>query len=123
VTDRLSTRQINALRAILQRKNFSADDVARIDYHVLAHTPGLGSKSLQTISEWLSTQGLSLHNAPRTVANSSGSTRRNERLERAISLLIAHGYRIQPPETPTGTSDFADASVQSEIKERSSAQG
>ncbi len=95
----LSTRQINALRAVLERRHFSADDVAGIDYQILIRTPGLGSKSLQTILDWLHAQGLELRNAPGSDALQAHSLRRGGRIERAIALLLAHGYRVLPPES------------------------
>jgi predicted DNA-binding helix-hairpin-helix protein len=99
VAHELSTRQINALRAVLERRHFSADDVAGIDYQILIRTPGLGSKSLQTILDWLHAQGLELRNAPGSEALHTHSLRRGGRIERAIALLVAHGYRVLPPES------------------------
>ncbi|GAB4062732.1 hypothetical protein [Uliginosibacterium sediminicola] len=101
----LSTRQINALRAVLERRHFSADDVAGIDYQILIRTPGLGSKSLQTILDWLHAQGLELRNAPGSDTLHTHSLRRGGRIERAIALLLAHGYRVLPPESASAAAN------------------
>ena len=49
----LTTRQINALRLLLEKREFTTQDVAALDYHQLARMPGIGGKSLNLISEWL----------------------------------------------------------------------
>jgi len=93
----LNTRQTNALRALLERKDFSAEDVAALDYHVLARMPGIGGKSLSIIREWLASNGLDLLNSPDDYSKSLRFCRLEARLERARKLLEKYGYDVVPP--------------------------
>ena len=83
----LKTRQVNALRMLLERREFTAEDVAALDYYLLARMPGIGGKSLDAIREWLTSQGLDLLNSPSDYANSLRFCRLEARLLRARSLL------------------------------------
>lgn len=93
----LKTRQVNALRMLLERREFTAEEVAMLDYHLLARMPGIGGKSLDIIREWLSAQGLDLMNSPAEYSNSLRFCRLEARLSRAQRLLEKHGYGISPP--------------------------
>jgi predicted DNA-binding helix-hairpin-helix protein len=93
----LTTRQINALCLLLERKDFSPEDVARLDYHTLMKTPGIGGKSVYIIRAWLTEYGLDLHNSPAEFAQSLRQLRLRVRLERAEQLLRKYGYAVQAP--------------------------
>ena len=93
----LKTRQVNALRMLLERREFTAEEVAMLDYHLLARMPGIGGKSLDIIREWLNAQGLDLMNSPADYSRSLRFCRLEARLIRAQRLLEKHGYGISPP--------------------------
>ncbi|MBS1209407.1 MAG: hypothetical protein H6R19_1805 [Proteobacteria bacterium] len=91
----LNTRQINALRLLLERREFTPEDVAALDYHLLARMPGIGGKSLNIIREWLASKGMDLLNSPEDYSKSLRSCRLEARLERARKLLEKHGYDVR----------------------------
>jgi len=94
---KLTTRQVNALRLLLERKEFSVEDVAQLDYYTLVKTPGIGGKSVHIIREWLSGFGLDLYNCPANYAQTLRQQRLRIRLERAEQLLRKYGYNVQAP--------------------------
>lgn len=94
---KLTTRQINALRLLLERKEFSVEDVAQLDYYTLVKTPGIGGKSVHIIREWLAGFGLDLFNCPATYSQTLRQQRLRTRLERAEKLLRKYGYDVFPP--------------------------
>lgn len=94
---KLTTRQINALRLLLERKEFSVADVAQLDYYTLIKTPGIGGKSIHIIREWLAGFGQDLYNCPAHYSQTLGQQRLQARLERAEKLLRKHGYDVYPP--------------------------
>lgn len=94
----LKTRQVNALRMLLERRDFTAEEVAALDYHLLARMPGVGGKSLDIIREWLTAQGLDLLNSPADYSRSLRFCRLEARLMRARNLLEKNGFRVSPPE-------------------------
>lgn len=91
----LSTRQINALRALLDRRDFTPEEVAMLDYYVLARMPGIGGKSLSIIRGWLATRGLDLHNSPDDYRSSLRFCRLQERILKARKFLEKNGYAVQ----------------------------
>jgi len=93
----LNTRQINALRILLERREFTPEEVASLDYHVLARMPGIGGKSLNIIRGWLAAHGLDLLNSPTNYSRSLKYCRLEVRLVRAQALLEKHGYRVVSP--------------------------
>ncbi|MFT3735515.1 MAG: hypothetical protein QM776_10895 [Rhodocyclaceae bacterium] len=97
-TTQLSTRQINALRMVLERRDFSAREVADIEYAEMLRAPGLGEKGLRAIRDWLASQGLNFRNAPSDDPSPRVTALRRKRLERAIALLEMHGYRVEGPD-------------------------
>ena len=106
----LKTRQVDALRMLLERRDFTAEDVAALDYHLLARMPGVGGKSLDIIRGWLAAQGLDLLNSPADYSRSLRFCRLEARLVRARKLLERNGYSVTPPElrqvrNPPATTD------------------
>lgn len=93
----LKTRQINALRLLLERRDFTPEDVAGLDYHLLVRMPGVGGKSLNIIREWLNSHGLDLLNSPDEYQRSLRYCRQEARIARARSFLEKHGYSVIPP--------------------------
>lgn len=93
----LTTRQINALRLLLEKREFTTQDVAALDYHQLARMPGIGGKSLNLIREWLNSKGLDLLNSPNDYSKSLKFCRLEARLSRAQALLEKHGYAVSSP--------------------------
>lgn len=93
----LRTRQVNALRMLLERREFTAEEVSALDYQLLARMPGIGGKSLDIIRDWLMSQGLDFLNSPAEYSRDLRFSRLEARLKRARSLLEKHGYSITPP--------------------------
>lgn len=92
----LNTRQSNALRALLERHDFTPEEVAMLDYHTLSRMPGIGGKSLNIIRGWLAANGLDLHNSPEDYRTSLRFCRLQERLAKAKKLLEKNGYQVAP---------------------------
>jgi hypothetical protein len=96
----LPTFQRNVLRKYFRRANFTAADVAEIDYQRLVRFPGVGAKGMQNIRAWLHNFGLELRNVPLPVAEGSGkdsdAAGKTQRIERAIALLRKQGFVVRP---------------------------
>lgn len=91
----LNTMQRNALCQFFGRKDFTPQEVAALDYAVVAHLPKIGRKGIEAIRLWLQHHGLDLKNTP---DDSDHTDRRlNKRLQLAARLLQRHGYRVDPP--------------------------
>lgn len=90
----LPTRQKNALRLLLDKPSFTAEEVAAIDYRVLERAPGVGKNSIAIISAWLQSQGYAIRGLP-TVAVNQRAAQRRRKLERAIDYLQWHGYEVR----------------------------
>ena len=91
----LTTLQINALAQFLERRNFTAEDIARYSYTQIARLPKIGSKGIVKIEAWLASHGLSLtHPVPQ---EKPPAPREQHRLSQAVRLLRKNGYDIQPP--------------------------
>lgn len=96
----LSTLQKNALRQVFGRREFTAEDVARLDYRQVQRLPKIGKKGLEQICAWLQQQGYELSNPPmpENEVGSGAALRLSQRLENAARLLQRHGYRVTPPD-------------------------
>lgn len=92
----LPTRQKNALRLLLDKPNFSAEEVAAIDYRVLERASGIGKNSLAIIGAWLKSQGYEFRGRPAVVVNRR-TVQRQRKLERAIDYLHGQGYEVRRP--------------------------
>lgn len=92
----LSTMQRNALSQFFGRKEFTPEEVAELDYSVVAHLPKIGRKGIQTIRGWLQQHGRDLKNLP-DHGHEHADQRLNQRLQNASRLLKKHGYRVDPP--------------------------
>lgn len=87
---RLPTLQMNALRKLLSRPEFTPEEVAALGYQRLRKAEGIGSKGLVNIIEWLAAHGLQLAGG---VAE-SGKSPRQKKLEQALALVQSHGYEV-----------------------------
>ena len=92
----LSTMQRNALSQFFGRKEFTPEEVAKLDYCVVSHLPKVGRKGIDTIRTWLQQYGHDLKNLP-DHDNSTADRRLHMRLQNAAKLLQKHGYRVNPP--------------------------
>jgi hypothetical protein len=95
----LPTFQRNVLRKYFRRANFTAADVAEIDYQRLVRFPGIGAKGIQNIRSWLHGFGLELKNVPPLVAGGAderATSAKTQRIERAIALLRKQGFVVRP---------------------------
>lgn len=98
----LTTRQVNVIRLLLERRDFSPEQVAALEYQALLRTPGIGRKSVQIIRCWLQQQGRDLRNSPVSEDDPGRTQRLARRLDRAAALLRRHGYRVLPPAPEPG---------------------
>jgi len=92
----LPTRQKNALRLLLDKPNFTPEEVAAIDYRALERAPGVGKNSIAIISAWLQSQGYEVKGVPVAPVNRR-EVQRQRKLERAIDYLQWHGYEVHGP--------------------------
>ena len=96
-TSRLSTLQRNAIAQFLNRRDFSAKDIAGYDYQVIANLPKIGKKGIVAIRSWLHAHGLDLKNIP-AEQSETHQRRHQEKLDHAVRLLEKNGYRVLAPE-------------------------
>jgi len=94
---RLSTLQRNAIAQFLNRRDFSAKDIASYDYLVIANLPKIGKKGIVAIRSWLHAHGLDLKNIP-AEQSETHQRRHQEKLDHAVRLLEKNGYRVLAPE-------------------------
>ena len=92
--ERLPTRQLNALRLLLDKHDFSADEVATLDYVKLVRAPGIGHKGIEIIHVWLTAHGRDLLNWPEHNELSAREQQATRKVEQAIDLLTRHGYAV-----------------------------
>jgi hypothetical protein len=93
----LATMYRNALSQHFARRDFTADDLAALDYRVVARLPKIGKQGLHAIRAWLGRQGLDLCNVPREERPAAKVPSGKRTVDRAIRLLERRGYRIIPP--------------------------
>ena len=89
----LPTRQQNALRLLFNKSSFSPEEVAALDYRVLARAPGIGKNSLALIHAWLHNLGYEMAGLP-TAPTNQRVVQRQRKLERAIDYLRWQGYEV-----------------------------
>jgi hypothetical protein len=92
----LSTMQLNALRQLFERRDFTVEDVAGLDYRQVERLPKVGKKGIEVIRTWLAQYGYDLLNVPEQ-NDEVAELRLRERLDQATRLLQKHGYRVEPP--------------------------
>lgn len=88
----LPTRQRNALRLLLDKRIFTPEEIAALDYHVVERAPRIGKNGLAVISSWLNSYGHELDSPP--VATRSRKEQCQNKIERAINYLRWHGYEV-----------------------------
>lgn len=91
--DNLPTRQRNALRILLEKSDFTPEDVAGLSYRRLLKSPGIGRKGMILIRAWLAESLLDLADLPseRQTPKNHGDSKR---LQNAIHILESHGYEV-----------------------------
>jgi GNAT superfamily N-acetyltransferase len=92
----LPTRQMNALRLLLNKSSVSPHEVAALDVHVIERAPGIGRKSLELIEAWLRSQGCQLAGLSNKLPNRR-LQQKQRKLEQAIDLLRGNGYEVRRP--------------------------
>ena len=93
--DDLATMYRNAIGQHFARRDFTAEELADLDYREVARLPKVGQQGMRAIRAWLRRRGLDLRNVPapdRQVPVPKTS------VDRAIRLLERRGYRVIPPE-------------------------
>ncbi len=93
---KLTTRQINAIRAALGKHSFTPLEVAQLDYHVIRHAQGLGPKSIAGIRQWLLEAGQAVDHWQLDDGHAQRERRRAQRIAQAIALLERYGYTVKP---------------------------
>ena len=94
----LSRRETNVLRRLLNRAEFTPQDVARLGLDRLQSAQGLGVKGLANVLSWLAGQGYDLR--PQVTGEALESDRRDRlkrRLEQAQYLLEQWGWQVSRP--------------------------
>lgn len=89
----LPTRQLNALRLLLEKSVFTPEEVAALDYRHVLKSPGVGQKGAGIIQEWLHAYGLELANQPQASPYEKEKVE-PKRVLQAIRLLEKHGYEV-----------------------------
>ena len=95
MADELSTMHRNALGQHFGRRDFTAEEIAGLDYQQVARLPKVGAEGLRAIRLWLRQRGLDLRNVPSGEAVLPLVDR--DAVGRAIQLLERRGYRVIPP--------------------------
>ena len=90
----LATMYRNALGQHFARRDFTAEELACLDYREVARLPKVGAQGLRAIRVWLHGQGLDLRNAPPEQVRPPD---REPSVDQAIRLLERRGYRVIPP--------------------------
>lgn len=88
--------QRNALCQLFERRDFTPEDVALLDYRCVKRLPKVGKKGIEAIRTWLAQYGYDLANVPERHDEHS-EQRLRLRLDQAVRLLLKHGYRVEPP--------------------------
>ena len=88
----LPTRQRNTLRLLLDKRIFTPEEIAALDYHVVERAPRIGKNGLAVIRSWLNSYGHELDSPP--VATRSRKEQCQNKIERAINYLRWHGYEV-----------------------------
>ncbi|MBS1154573.1 MAG: hypothetical protein H6R07_497 [Proteobacteria bacterium] len=91
--DTLPTRQRNALRILLEKSNFTPEDVAGLSYRRLLKSPGIGRKGMTIIRAWLAESFLDLADLPAERQTTKNHVE-SKRLQNAIHILESHGYEV-----------------------------
>jgi hypothetical protein len=101
----LSTLQRNALCKLLDRPQFTPEDVVRLGYRRLAQAEGIGRKSLTAILAWLQANGYELQPDPSTVVATPHAPRGGggRGLASALKLVRNYGYVVLPPRPESST--------------------
>jgi len=92
----LGSRQRNALCLLFGRKDFTPEEVAKLDYAQVERQPKIGRKGIEEIRAWLQSYGYDLNNLP-TGDKQPARKRLHLRLKNAARLLTRNGYRVDPP--------------------------
>src|SRR5688500_1824729 len=92
----LNTREMNALRLLLDKRIFTIQEIAELDYDRVRCFPGVGTKSLSDICAWLAEHGLQLRNTPAAMPPPK-PTEPDPRVKKAIRVLQDEGYLVVPP--------------------------
>ncbi len=93
-TSGLPTPQRNALCRHFERADFTPEEVAAVGRRRLLKIDGIGEKGLCAIEAWLARYGLNF--MAEAHGNAALGHALESRLERAVRLLRAHGYRVEP---------------------------
>jgi hypothetical protein len=91
----LNRRELNVLRRLLNRAEFSPRDVAHLGVARLESADGLGAKGLAHVLDWLAAQGYSLR---QPVSDPGRQDRIARRIEQAQQLLEQWGWQVKRPE-------------------------
>jgi hypothetical protein len=93
---RLPTLQRNALRKLLNRPEFTPEEVFELGYRRIQRAEGIGEKGLQCVLSWLKAHDLELQPPappPDLSLKLPAEVKRN--INGAVRLLRTHGYRVR----------------------------
>lgn len=91
---RLPTMQCNALRILLDKREFEPAEVARLDYQLLSRSPRIGRKGIVYIRNWLQQFGYDIANYP-PPRPSGANVRKEKQLGKAVATLRRNGLDVE----------------------------
>lgn len=89
----LPTRQANALRHLLEKREILPEEVAALDYQQIVKAEGVGVKSLGIIRSWLNQHGVDFKSLPPATLGRR-RCRSVKKIEQSIDYLRAHGFVV-----------------------------
>lgn len=95
--DELTTKIRNALCQYFNRRDFTINEIASLEFSEVARLPRIGETGLRQIRCLLRKHGLDLRNPPKQQGKPPKVVRR-QHINRAIKSLERRGYQIIPPQ-------------------------
>lgn len=89
----LPTRQLNALRVLLEKSDLTPEEISHLSYRRLLKSPGIGRKGVEIIRAWLAQYHLNLAELPVTDGDVNAGLL-PKRVQQAIQLLEKYGFAV-----------------------------
>lgn len=89
----LPTLQRNAIGLLLNKRDFTPAEVAKLDYQQLERAPRIGKKGIGNIRNWLRQYGLDLE-VPAAPVVSQREKQNRRKLALAVEVLTRNGFVV-----------------------------
>lgn len=89
----LPTLQRNAIGLLLNKRDFTPAEVAKLDYQQLERAPRIGKKGIGNIRNWLRQYGLDL-DVPAAPVVSQREKQNRRKLALAVEVLTRNGFVV-----------------------------